>query len=412
MMLYDLLGDELQEKVRRWLSPPDPSINHNTARDAHRGKREMVRPRDTFQHGNGDWVTPMGYGTCAILLLYSLLGLRSYFIAGSGKSILSYVLFTLSLFSMTDASSSSSIIEDLKKSRKADWHRLFLLFRLQRRVKEECLCALSSLLVQLAAHRIVIQKYSLPILGTWRWLHPATDEELRESFKNMLAVPDQAPYTSWSTHLMSVRIARHTITRENVLRSWVLLNCPVQICGNRHDPTEPDIALFYSIAFIPFPFTTNRTEETSQNINWFVNSDPKARKWRNKTKNSLSRSCQRELMACKPLSSVPVYFELRWWCSSDGILPIGQITTMYRITIRHALDNYGDIGRDIRTHIIGHRQENWLCASSVSMPCGHTPSTLCRGACGVLAFEFEEGGHQYFKQIAALQTKRRVSYML
>src|SRR5713226_8967902 len=27
-------GDELREKVRKWLSPPDPSINHNTAREA------------------------------------------------------------------------------------------------------------------------------------------------------------------------------------------------------------------------------------------------------------------------------------------------------------------------------------------------------------------------------------------
>ena len=29
------LGDQLQEKIQKWLSPPDPSINHNTACEAH-----------------------------------------------------------------------------------------------------------------------------------------------------------------------------------------------------------------------------------------------------------------------------------------------------------------------------------------------------------------------------------------
>ena len=29
------LDDQLHEKVQKWLSPPDPSINHNTACEAH-----------------------------------------------------------------------------------------------------------------------------------------------------------------------------------------------------------------------------------------------------------------------------------------------------------------------------------------------------------------------------------------
>ncbi|KAH9957511.1 hypothetical protein BC827DRAFT_1385527, partial [Russula dissimulans] len=49
--------DELQEKVRRWLSPPDPSINHNSARKVHReGSAEW------FLHGNTfpQWKTTIG----------------------------------------------------------------------------------------------------------------------------------------------------------------------------------------------------------------------------------------------------------------------------------------------------------------------------------------------------------------
>ena len=42
-----LVGDEIQDNFRRWLSPPDPSKNYNIARDAHHeGSAEW------FVHGN------------------------------------------------------------------------------------------------------------------------------------------------------------------------------------------------------------------------------------------------------------------------------------------------------------------------------------------------------------------------
>ncbi|KAH9957516.1 hypothetical protein BC827DRAFT_654119 [Russula dissimulans] len=66
--------DELQEKVRRWLSPPNPSINHNSARKAYReGSAEW------FLHGNTfpEWKTTIG----------SLLWISGK--PGSGKTILS-----------------------------------------------------------------------------------------------------------------------------------------------------------------------------------------------------------------------------------------------------------------------------------------------------------------------------------
>ncbi|KAH9956740.1 hypothetical protein BC827DRAFT_1385898, partial [Russula dissimulans] len=65
--------DELQGKARRWLSPPDPSINHNSARKAHHeGSAEW------FLHGNTfpQWKTTIG----------SLLWIRGN--PGSGKTIL------------------------------------------------------------------------------------------------------------------------------------------------------------------------------------------------------------------------------------------------------------------------------------------------------------------------------------
>ena len=42
-------GSQLQEKLRTWLSPPDPSINHRTARNIqHRGSATWFFQSDTF----------------------------------------------------------------------------------------------------------------------------------------------------------------------------------------------------------------------------------------------------------------------------------------------------------------------------------------------------------------------------
>src|SRR5712672_1508636 len=90
---YGSLGDELQEKVRRWLSPLDPSINHNTAKDAHHeGSAKWFIHGNTFQRwkvGTGSllWV----HGKRTHIPLSSLHELRPFLTAGSGKSILSCV---------------------------------------------------------------------------------------------------------------------------------------------------------------------------------------------------------------------------------------------------------------------------------------------------------------------------------
>ena len=45
----DFIGDQLQENFRRWLSPPDPSINYNTALNAHHeGSAEWFIHGDTY----------------------------------------------------------------------------------------------------------------------------------------------------------------------------------------------------------------------------------------------------------------------------------------------------------------------------------------------------------------------------
>jgi hypothetical protein len=50
-----ITGDHSQEKFQTWLSPPDPSINYNTARDAyHNGTAAWFTQGRTYQ----DWKNP------------------------------------------------------------------------------------------------------------------------------------------------------------------------------------------------------------------------------------------------------------------------------------------------------------------------------------------------------------------
>ena len=86
------LGDQLQEKIQKWLSPPDPSINHNTACEAHHNGTaawflEGVIYNEWKATGSFLWThgnrTFHGCSTHATDDLW--------FIAGSGKSILWWV---------------------------------------------------------------------------------------------------------------------------------------------------------------------------------------------------------------------------------------------------------------------------------------------------------------------------------
>jgi len=90
-------GDHLQEKFRTWLSPPDPSINHNTACDTqHEGTAMWFIQGNKFNEwrknssllwirGNRTFFPPRN--------LYVTVNVFPGFSAGSGKSILWYAAF-------------------------------------------------------------------------------------------------------------------------------------------------------------------------------------------------------------------------------------------------------------------------------------------------------------------------------
>ena len=94
--LYILKESQSREKLRKWLSPPDPSTNHNIARKAHhKGTASWF-----FQGGIfGDWKSSSSllwiHGKRTYLFLSSIpCPTNSAIIAGSGKSILWYAIFS------------------------------------------------------------------------------------------------------------------------------------------------------------------------------------------------------------------------------------------------------------------------------------------------------------------------------
>ena len=90
-----LIGDDLIMSIRQWLSPPDPSMNHDAAYGAHhRGTTSWFIRSNTFSewkatgsllwiHGIRTNILSFGFvSTIADILVY---------VAGSGKSVLWYV---------------------------------------------------------------------------------------------------------------------------------------------------------------------------------------------------------------------------------------------------------------------------------------------------------------------------------
>src|SRR5260221_7772470 len=91
-------GDQLRDKLLRWLSPPNPSTNHNLTCKAHyNGTAQWFFQGSIFnQWKSADsflWV----HGKRVLLLTFAIRRplTISHFIAGSGKSVLWFVLLRL-----------------------------------------------------------------------------------------------------------------------------------------------------------------------------------------------------------------------------------------------------------------------------------------------------------------------------
>jgi hypothetical protein len=132
-----LAGNDLRERLQTWLSPPNPSINHNIACDAqHKGSAQWFFRGSIFSQWKSTGLLLWVHGKRASLRLLfpaPLVLTVSNQIAGSGKSILRFVLPChipfLGTFMVIQCRDHSRYHE-VARLRKC-LHRLFL-FRLQR----------------------------------------------------------------------------------------------------------------------------------------------------------------------------------------------------------------------------------------------------------------------------------------
>jgi hypothetical protein len=285
----------LQEKVRRWLSPPNPSINHNSARKAYReGSAEW------FLHGNTfpEWKTTIGSllwisGKRMLIPFASLkLELRNNFTAGSGKTILSCVSFHLFAFRRLTPPTSSSIIEDLERSHKAGLASIaFFYFDFKDDSKKNAHGALSSLLIQLAAQSDVYSNF----LSASYSKHNAgsklpSESALKECFAEMLTFPDQGPIYIVLDAIDECPNSTGTPSaRQEVLSlvKWLseLPRSRLSICITSRPEADIEVIL-RPLAYhtVSLHLESGQKLDIINYIEWFVNSDPSAQKWRKEDK--------------------------------------------------------------------------------------------------------------------------------
>ncbi|KAH9037476.1 hypothetical protein EDB85DRAFT_607430 [Lactarius pseudohatsudake] len=158
----DLTRNELRKDLRKWIAPPDPSVNYNTASDVHHeGTAAWCTKGDTL----ANWKTSG-----------SLLWIHGK--PGSGKSILS-----------------SAIIRDIKLMSNAESAFLaYFYFDFKDKAKQDSRALLSSLLVQLSDQSDIFcdtlfSLYSAHKQGSEQ---PTTDS-LSQCLKHMLTTAELVP---------------------------------------------------------------------------------------------------------------------------------------------------------------------------------------------------------------------------
>ncbi|KAH9011776.1 hypothetical protein EDB84DRAFT_1424602 [Lactarius hengduanensis] len=160
--LTSLTGNELRKDLRKWVAPPDPSVNYNTAFGAH-------------HEGTAEWCTK-GNTLANWKASGSLLWIHGK--PGAGKSILS-----------------SAIIRDIKPMSNAGSAFLaYFYFDFKDKAKQDTRALLSSLLVQLSDQSDIFcdALYSLYSAHKQGSEQP-TDESLSQCLKYMLTTVGPVP---------------------------------------------------------------------------------------------------------------------------------------------------------------------------------------------------------------------------
>ena len=292
-------GTQLRDSLLRWLSPPDPSINHNVARKVHHdGTSQWFFQGSIFKEwkfaGSFLWI----HGKRAFLLPFTIQQFLTSLntVAGSGKSILRFVgpgpSFTRSSKRSRLISSSSSIIQDILALHDPGMVSIaYFYFDFRDVDKQKLQNLLSSLLIQLSARSDpccdrLYQLYSAHDRG----VRKPSDRAMVECLKEMLTVEthghtyviidalDECPITS------SIPSPREEVLEFlNELVDLHLHN--LHICATSRP--ELDIrAILEPLTLHPVSLhdEIGQKQDIADYISSFVHSDRRMRRWRDEDK--------------------------------------------------------------------------------------------------------------------------------
>ncbi|KAI0292988.1 hypothetical protein B0F90DRAFT_1670986 [Multifurca ochricompacta] len=341
--------EELQKDFRIWLSPPDPSKNHNTAR-----KCQHVGTASWFIDGN---TFPEWRAT-----------------AGSGKSVLC-----------------SALIHEITKMREAGLAYLaYYYFDFRDTAKQDTRGFLTSLLIQLSAQsdscsHILSRLYSIHDAGSKQ----PSDDSLAESLEDMLALSGQGPIYIIADGLDECPRGTGTPSpRESVLeimKGLVKLGYPhIHISvTSRPEADIKDILKPLASHSVSLHDESGQTEDINSYINSFINSDTKTRQWRKEDK---------ELVINKLCKEADGMF--RWvYCQLD------KLRRCLPGRIRRALEELpGTLDETYERTLQDIDDENWAYAHRL-LQCVTVASRPFRveELAEFLAFDFKEGESARFE---------------
>ncbi|KAH9960741.1 hypothetical protein BJV74DRAFT_360668 [Russula compacta] len=257
----DQRRDQIRRDLTNWLSPPDPSVNYNTASDAHHeGTALWFTQSNAFKNwkasGSFLWI----HGK-----------------PGSGKSVLS-----------------SSIIQDINDiSNSTSAHIAYFFFDFKHTGKQDLRALLSSLLIQLSHQSnsfcdVLLRYHSAHQSGSQQ----PNDRALTQCLEDILKVQGQTPIYLIIDALDECPNTGMPSPRDNVL---VLVEKLVQLkLQNLHlcVTSRPEVDIRRSLE----PLTSNRIslhDETGQKedilefVRSVVNSDKNMRRWRDDDKETV-----------------------------------------------------------------------------------------------------------------------------
>jgi hypothetical protein len=287
----------MQESLFKWLSPPDPAMNHNIACNVRQeGACSWFLRSSTFEEWNSEGSLLWIYGKRISVLPSSRIGCSRFPVltAGSGKSVLWFVFLSYYCPKVLMSLLSSAIIEDIKvmhEARLASMAYFYFDFRdVHKQTRRD---AISSLLFQLSAQSddccdILCRLYSVHNSGA----QMPSDGILTECLKNMLSLPSKAP-----TYIIMDAIDECPNTsgtpspREQILdlvEDLIDLSLPnLRLCVTSRPEIDIQVVLE---PLLPSHFRVSLHDATGQKkdiinyIHTFVYTDRNMRRWREEDK--------------------------------------------------------------------------------------------------------------------------------